>query len=154
MTTKHTLRESPLLEQSADGLALKANPSGEQGPHRVLGCVWLDRQDPSQPQAPSPAVHTWGAEEEAQGAEPTGQPLSIALPQDGTWGRHLDEQVSGGRGLCAPRGQRCRTCPVPGGPPSQLCNPCQEQIHPPRETVLDPQIPTDVTPEPTLCWSQ
>lgn len=36
VTTKYALSESPLLEQPADGLALKANSSGEQGPHRVL----------------------------------------------------------------------------------------------------------------------
>lgn len=57
--------------------------------------MWTDRQDPSQPRVPSPSVHTWGADDEAQGAESTQQPLSIALLQDGAWGRRLDEQVAG-----------------------------------------------------------
>ena len=109
---------------------MKSNSSWGQRPHQVLcvddrpsGTRFVSDSGPVSTLSPSPSVHTWGAEEEAQGAVSMGQPLSITLGQDGTWG--WDQGQAGVRwewALCSQWAemQRQLDMPCPGRGPQHL----------------------------------
>ena len=106
---------------------MKSNSSWGQRPHQVLcvddrpsGTRFVSDSGPVSTPSLSPSVHTWGAEEEAQGAVSMGQPLSITLGQDGTWG--WDQGQAGVRwewALCSQWAemQRQLDMPCPGRGP-------------------------------------
>ena len=114
-------------------------------------------QDLCLPRALVPLCTPGGAEEEAQGAVSMGQPLSITLGQDGTWG--WDQGQAGVRwewALCSQWAemQRQLDMPCPGRGPSTALKTHPEQIHPPGgHCAGSPRFPKKVIPGPHLCWS-
>lgn len=97
-------------------------------------------QDLCLPRAPVPLCTPGGAEEEVQGAVSMGQPLSITLGQDGTWG--WDQGQAGVRwewALCSQWAEMQR----------QLDMPCPGRGPQLRPTALRG---TDPSTWGTLCW--